>query len=474
MDEMALISAEIASSQAARPPAVAFGLKLRLAALVVFVALTGALIALATLNSRSQAAELRARLSRVDFESFEIADQFRDSLRELNNIMLRYEIGGNASDWRDFRAASPRLSAWIADQAPRLQSQREKAIVLRIEYSYAAYLKVAGDLEARISSSGRAGATLADTAPLRLRSQALVDLGRALAKAHYESRNLMLEHANETLTKLRLLTLGSLCLLFVFGLALAVMVYREMIAPLRVELVESQALAARQEKLASLGALGAGVAHEIRNPLTAIKTALFIQQKSLSPGSKAHSDGKVVEREIIRLERIVDDFLKFARPTEPELASMPADLPLREVELLFSPELAKANIQVTLEPPFEALRIKADAGQIKQALINLVKNAVESIGRDGAIILRARHDRRRLARGETDVVVLEVSDSGKGIPPEVEKRIFDPFFTTKDHGTGLGLSIAARIAQNNGGALQYHTRVNHGTTFGLVLPRWVE
>ena len=85
--------------------------------------------------------------------------------------------------------------------------------------------------------------------------------------------------------------------------------------------------------------------------------------------------------------------------------------------------------------------------------------------------MRARLDRKRLTEHETEVVILEVADTGKGIPPDVQKRLFDPFFTTKDTGTGLGLSIAARIVEKHGGALQYQTQVNRGTTFGIVLRR---
>jgi signal transduction histidine kinase len=108
---------------------------------------------------------------------------------------------------------------------------------------------------------------------------------------------------------------------------------------------------------------------------------------------------------------------------------------------------------------------------MKQVLINLVQNAADSIGHNGSITLRARADRKPLANGETDVVILEVTDSGPGIAPDVEKRLFDPFFTTKPEGTGLVLSIAACIVQKHGGALQYQTQVNHGTTFGIILPR---
>jgi signal transduction histidine kinase len=117
------------------------------------------------------------------------------------------------------------------------------------------------------------------------------------------------------------------------------------------------------------------------------------------------------------------------------------------------------------------LLIRADSGHLKQVLINLVGNAAEAIDGQGTVTLRARAGRAALGGRETDAVILEVADTGKGIPPEVEKRLFDPFFSTKETGTGLGLPIAARIVERHGGVLQYQTRPGHGTTFGVVLPR---
>jgi signal transduction histidine kinase len=166
----------------------------------------------------------------------------------------------------------------------------------------------------------------------------------------------------------------------------------------------------------------------------------------------------------------VTEFLQFARPAEPELATIPSNQPLQEVQSLLGPTLAKNNIRLLLEDS-APLPLKVDGEQMKQVLINLVQNAADSIGRDGDITLRSRPDRKTLAHGETDVVILEVADTGPGIAPEVEKRLFDPFFTTKPEGTGLGLSIAACIVEKHGGALQYQTQVNHGTTFGIILPR---
>jgi signal transduction histidine kinase len=132
--------------------------------------------------------------------------------------------------------------------------------------------------------------------------------------------------------------------------------------------------------------------------------------------------------------------------------------------------LEKASIRLNLSPS-PALWIRVDPQQIEQVLINLIQNAAESIGRDGTITLRARSTLIPLAGRATSVIILEVIDTGKGIPLKVQERLFDPFFTTKEAGTGLGLSIAARIVEKHGGGLQYQTEVDRGTTFGIVLPR---
>jgi len=226
----------------------------------------------------------------------------------------------------------------------------------------------------------------------------------------------------------------------------------------------------RQEKLASLGVLAAGVAHEIRNPLTAIKAWLFMHQRKLQPGTQEHTDAELMSNELGRLERIVRDFLLFARPSEPEMQVVPADRPLREVRDLLAPQLDKSGIKLVVEDS-PAASIRVDPQQMKQVLINLVQNGADSIGQNGTVTLRARIDRKRLLERDTGVVILEVIDTGKGIPPDAKKRLFDPFFTTKDTGTGLGLSIAARIVEKHDGALQYQTEMNRGTTFGIVLRR---
>ena len=174
--------------------------------------------------------------------------------------------------------------------------------------------------------------------------------------------------------------------------------------------------------------------------------------------------------DVSRLERIVQDVLSFARPSDPRLETVAADTLLREVQGLMSPNLESRAVQLIVEPGPELL-MRADSGHLKQVLVNLISNAADAIDGAGTVILRARAGLASLDGQETDAVLLEVSDTGKGIPPHIQERMFDPFFSTKETGTGLGLSIAARIIQKHGGALQYQTRPGHGTTFEIVLPR---
>jgi signal transduction histidine kinase len=443
--------------------------KLRLAALSFGLALMGALIVVVTLSSQQQAEEARNHLGEVDLESMRITDRFKDKLRVANDELRLFTTKTDEATWREFLKAGDDLKTWVQSQAPTLNSGLEREILRQMELACNSYMQAARELRARIEKTGGATSSMQEYSDFLQRSRRLRDLSLDLARVHYESRNEVLAEANRTLTQLSLSVLGLVGLLFLFALALTAGVYRHMIAPLRVKLVESQALAERNEKLASLGLLAASVAHEIRNPLTAIKAALFIQQKKLRDGSAEREDVQMVEKEIVRLERIVNDFLLFARPADPDLATIPANEPLKEVAALFTTPLSKAGIRLVREES-PAMRLRADLGQLKQVLINLVQNAADSTEAGGTVTLRARRDRRRLTNGETDVVVLEVADTGKGITPEVEKRLFDPFFTTKEDGTGLGLSIAARMVEKQGGALQYQTRPSHGTTFGIILP----
>jgi signal transduction histidine kinase len=235
---------------------------------------------------------------------------------------------------------------------------------------------------------------------------------------------------------------------------------------------EAERLLERREKLATLGTLTAGIAHEIRNPLTSLKARLYTLEKHLQSVPAARKDTDIISAEISRLDRIVRDALSFARPADPKFEALAADLLLHEVQGVMAPDLDSRGLHLLVESRPELI-IRRDSGHLKQVLINLVRNAADATIGAGTVTLGARAARATLEGREIDAVILEVSDTGQGIPPEIERRLFDPFFSTKEGGTGLGLPIAARIVEKHGGLVQYQTRPGHGTTFGVVLPRQV-
>jgi signal transduction histidine kinase len=443
-------------------------LKLRLSGFVLAIGLLASLIVWAVLTSSQRLDESRRQARASSSESFYIARHFQQALMGVNDRLLKLAIHHDPNEWVQFENDWQALNQWIDDQ--NLSSPAEKRILDEINAAYDDYHAAAGQIETNVEFDVSADVSVAEFADFEKETARLLELASQLAEAHRHSLLGALTESNNSLAHLRTLLLAALFVLLAFGVWLALVVYHQLIAPLQVKLVESQALLERQEKLVSLGVLAAGVAHEIRNPLTAIKAWLFMHQRRLQPDTQDYADAQIMANELGRLERIVRDFLLCARPSEPELQIVPADQPLREVRELLAPQLEKFNIKLTLEnsPP---ARIRIDPQQIKQVLINLVQNGADAVGQNGSVTLRARLDRKRLADRDTDVVILEVTDTGKGIPPEVEKRLFDPFFTTKDTGTGLGLSIAARIVEKHGGVLQYQTQVNRGATFGMVLRR---
>jgi len=244
---------------------------------------------------------------------------------------------------------------------------------------------------------------------------------------------------------------------------------RMIVSPLRQKLIENNTAIEHQKKLTHFARLATGLAHEIRNPLTAINVRLFTLQKSLSKGTGEHSDASLIRNEIDRLEQILKNFLKLARPSEPKFTPLTAEPAFREVRDLFAPQLKRLSIELKMDS-MSPVPFLADPLQLKQVLINLIQNAADSIGGRGTITLRARNTESRLSGRLIKTVVLEIDDTGPGIPPEVQERLFDPFFSTKENGTGLGLAIAAKIIDQHKGTLDFETRLGHGTVFRIALP----
>jgi signal transduction histidine kinase len=440
-------------------------LKFRLTAFGLAIGILAGLIGWASYASWREVSQLKIRLSTRHLRNYEIADHVQDEILELNSLMVRYDLQQDPKDLQEYQRQSANLNEWIDIQKPALHGI-ELDVLDEIDQAYAVFLATATNGN-RLGQSQEA--RLRHIENVQKAAQPLLQLGNRLEDAHRQVLEDSLVASQKSVSVLRWVIFSSLLLLLGSLGLLSMTVYREMIRPLRIKLVESHAVIERQEKLASLGVLAAGVAHEIRNPLTAVKARLFSHQRSFAKDSPEFQDVHVIGNEINRLERIVQDFLQFARPSEPRLTPMTAETPLREVRDLLAPQCEKNAIQLKLDIQ-SADSFQADPQQLKQVLINLVQNAAESIVQNGQIILRARSGTARLSGHYRPVVILETEDNGKGIPSEVQKRLFDPFFSTKDTGTGLGLSIAARIIEKHGGLLEFQTRQHRGTTFGVIFP----
>jgi signal transduction histidine kinase len=423
----------------------------------------------------SRISQLEHRLTTSQFESFRLAEDFQGRLHNLNNAVLRFIAGREAAAWDEFARASTNLDHWIDRYDPRanphsiLTTDRERRLFQRLNDGYDEYLRAARALQTNRQPAMVPAAAFSQLSELEGQSQRLLQLGMQLAKAHREAEQAFVRDANRSLGHLRFFLFAAVAVTLALVGLLGFVIYRDMIAPLRTRLVQSEALLERQEKLATLGTLAAGIAHEIRNPLTSVKARLYTLGKHIKGNEAGTSDAAVISGEIARLERIVQEVLQFARPSEPQLKVVRADVPASEVHSLVASSLERDSVRLVFEPGPE-LSVAMDTALIKQVLINLVRNAAEAIEGAGTVTLRVRAGSATLRGHSQSVAILEVADTGQGIPPAVEKRLFDPFFTTKETGTGLGLSIAARIVEKHGGSIQYQTRVGRGTTFGIVLP----
>lgn len=218
-----------------------------------------------------------------------------------------------------------------------------------------------------------------------------------------------------------------------------------------------------------IGLLASGLAHEIRNPLNAMNMNLqMLEEELLVPPYRAEPDHRELlestKSEIQRLERLVNNFLAYARPAQPRL--VPSDLNLVVSEVLRFLEADFRQHQIELKSDLEPLlpTVDLDETQFKQALMNLLVNARQILGSGGEVTVRTR-------AGPSGELVLEVEDNGPGVPVEARERIFEVFYSNRGGGTGLGLPIARQIIERHGGKIELDSRSGLGTTFRIRLPR---
>jgi len=216
------------------------------------------------------------------------------------------------------------------------------------------------------------------------------------------------------------------------------------------------------EKFATIGQLAAGLAHEIRNPLTAVQGFVqLLRNRELGDKEREYLD--IIHEELQRVSKLVGEFLLLAKPAAPHCSIQSAAAMVREAVNLMRSEAILKDISLDTDIEKDCF-VNVDKEQIKQVVINLVKNALEVMGPGKTIILKVTPE------PEYDQCLIAVKDEGPGIAADDLKKVFDPFFTTKDEGTGLGLAVSFRIVQNHGGKLSVQSTPGKGSVFTIELP----
>ena len=228
--------------------------------------------------------------------------------------------------------------------------------------------------------------------------------------------------------------------------------------------------ARRQERLAYIGTLASGLAHEIRNPLNSIKLNVELIESELAAAEQC--DPAALRKRLARihgetdqLAAILNEFLAFARPPKMELLVTDLHQYLEDLIEFYEPECRRAGIAVRRDFARNPYPVRIDPAQFKNVILNLLVNAREAVGEQGEIAVSTRE--------RDHEVEIRVADNGGGVPPELAEKVFEVFFSTKEQGTGLGLAIARRIVEEHGGRLTLENRPGLGATFVIRIPKGI-
>lgn len=227
---------------------------------------------------------------------------------------------------------------------------------------------------------------------------------------------------------------------------------------------ESEELLRKAEKLSVVGQLAAGVAHEIRNPLTALKGFTQLFYRNSDSDSRQYYD--IMLSELNRIETILGELLVLAKPQSGRYKPQDVSVILQEVISLLATQAIMQSVNIQTDIRDDAILVSCDRNQIKQVFVNVIKNAIEAMPDGGDVLIRLFRD------GET--VVIEFYDQGPGIPPDQLQKLGEPFYTTKDKGTGLGLMVSHKILTDHGGSLKLESEPGVGTCVRILLPEFFE
>jgi signal transduction histidine kinase len=417
---------------------------------VTFIFLAGVLMALASQAERNR---------RMDFSRREL-DELAEFLR--GHVMYYLEEGQSADEILTSPVIFRRVVSDFGHH-PDLQFVRLEIGQQELEVS----IDEDGMISRKLTDVGRTASQTSYRSPTVIVGEwPIFSGGKTLGAVVLEETRLSINR--DTAQSILVIFLALTSAVTVASLLIGVIVYQasERLRQQVLKIEQSERQLMQAAKLASLGELVSGVAHEINNPLGVILSRTDYLREVVREGAsktEVNEDLDAIHRQAGRITRIVRDLLSFSRPSPMELRPVPLrGIVDRSVELT-GPHLRQSAIRLIIDVPVNLPELRADPDRLQQVLINLINNAVDAMPAGGELRIRARTEDRH--------VILSVADTGMGIAREDLKRVFDPFFSTKQGtGTGLGLSISYGIVRDHGGQIWAESQPERGSTFLVSLP----
>jgi two-component system NtrC family sensor kinase len=413
-------------------------------------------------------------LKTLDGERHLIFEQTRNvlraDLRELGSdetrqlaLSLTGDLDGAAASWGDDRQARERVFSEI-ERGDKEAFERELSVLRTMEATANKRLRA---LAARVDTSMRSLSAAARArerrAIVELALLALLTLGVGAAVAIHTRR--LLGPLERVTQRAKAVARGDLTPQAtertddeIGELATA---FERMVGAV----AKAQSRAVANERLAAIGKMAAHVTHEIRNPLSSIGLNIELLEENLVEagiGGESRALLSAIRREVDRLEHLSEEYLRVARLPSPRMEADDLGGKIRDIVAFAKPEMDRAAIALSLTIDAPLPPALFDEGQIRQAVLNVLRNAREAMSDGGTIAVDVRAEGMSL--------VVRIDDEGSGIPDEVRARIFDPFFSTKGEGTGLGLAITRQIIEAHGGSVAVEARPSGGTSFRLLVP----
>ena len=477
------------------------------ATVVLLLAVTSSTIAL---RSASRSAAISRGLVERGLPSVRAAEELEIVLLEQRGLATAHIMQGGEQWLAELERRKPRLDFWLAEARRTAHAPVQHRLLDRLEATYRLYDQVRdraitlerhGNHDAAASLLQGTGLRLAETS--QQLCNALVEANQQLMESSVAAQRLEVQQTTR-------MVLATIALTVLMGIVMILILLRDLMLPLRglaayarsvsddvpssspappgdelrsigeslrtltsnldrtrADLEQSRERALNSEALASVGKLAACVAHEIRNPLTSMKLWLHSIREAAPGEPEVARRCEMVACEIVRLDRIVNNFLEFSRPPELRLEKQDLREVLQGTVDLFSERAREAGVHIVLEPGDAALLVRADGEQMRQVFLNLLVNAADATGPGGEIRIRSGVE----ANGpEGPTVLVRVEDTGSGLPEGVRARLFEPFVTTKEKGSGLGLSIVASILARHQGLIHLDTSVASGCAFDVRIP----